>query len=69
MYSDVAISMVIEMEDCHLEAMYHALAEVLDMDDSDLSCPAQRSGCWVYLQIFFPHGTGDLQIEVPAIPG
>lgn len=68
-FSDIALSMVIEVEEARIDTLYDDLAAILPMKPFDplgsLS-PRERT---VYLNITFIQGRGDVTQEIPSIPG
>lgn len=69
LFSDISLSMVIEMEELNVDTLYDELAGRLRMDDFErLNAHTTRERT-VYLNITFAKGSGDLIIEVPSVPG
>jgi hypothetical protein len=69
LFSDVSLSMVIEVEERKVDALYEELGNYLALDDS----PAVRSNSAqeriILFHVTFTRGTGNVAREVPAVPG
>jgi hypothetical protein len=68
-FSDLSISLRIEIQACKLYKLLNELKVVLNMGDSEAEKSDSDLDCQVMLSISFAAGSGDLRIEVPAIPG
>jgi len=69
LFSDVSLTVVIEIGAFNIDKLYNELAENIGMDKFDYLHSIARKEMTVYLNITFTKGTGDLIIEVPAVPG
>ncbi|WP_242926401.1 hypothetical protein [Pontibacter vulgaris] len=69
MFSDVSLSMIIEIEERRVDALYKDLAKYMQLNDSRPLNSGSAQERTVLLHITFTKGTGDLRIEVPAVPG
>lgn len=71
LFSDLAISLVIEIDQDKVNALYHALTEKFRMNEfTDIS--EQKTGIisqQIFFNISFTEGQGELKIEVPRVPG
>lgn len=70
-FSDLAISLVIDIETCKVNTLYHALSEKFTLDPfEDLKVKADdKRSTQIFFNISFTEGHGDLKIEVPSVPG
>jgi hypothetical protein len=68
-FSDVAISMRIEIEELNIDRLYEALTGYLNITGFDKITSASKSERVIFLHITFTKGTGDVKLEVPAVPG
>jgi hypothetical protein len=68
-FSDISMTIAIELEELRVDELYLALKSYMNLDDFDLLSSTSNSDCLIFLNITFTAGTGDLKIEVPAIPG
>jgi hypothetical protein len=68
-FSDLSMSVIIEIEERKMEALYEELAKVISLSDFDKFNPDSEKECTVLFNITFTRGTGDLQNEIPAVPG
>ena len=69
MFSDMEINLKIDIEERNIDNLYHALSAYLSLNElKDISSSA-RTGRIVLLNITFTQATGNLKIEVPAVPG
>jgi len=69
MFSDIAISFIIEMEENKVDSFYDHLKNSLTMNDFQKSNSILQNDCTVLLNVTFIKGTGDLRIETPVVPG
>ena len=68
-FSDLSLGLVIETGAPRLAALYAELQVIMDMEGIE-PVPAETIGEWVvFLNITFAHGSGQLRIEVPNVPG
>ena len=70
-FSDLAIGLVIDIEACKVNKLYHALSGkfILDpFEDFKVKADDKRS-TQIFFNISFTEGHGDLKIEVPSVPG
>ena len=67
-FSDISLSLIIEIEERKLQAMLNALKTIVSIADSLSSLSESTSECFIFLNIIFTKGTGDVEIEVPNIP-
>lgn len=69
MFSDVVVTLTIEIEARKVDALYADLKAVVELDE----CPPLQSDSemeiQIYLNMTFVKGTGNMKHEVPAVPG
>jgi hypothetical protein len=68
-FSDFSISLMIELEEKKIDNLYNALGGCLSLDDSVKLNSASDTERLILMNITFVKGTGNLRIEVPAVPG
>lgn len=68
-FSDISITIVIELEECKVDLLYQALSKYMILNDFDPINSDSADECTVFLNTSFSRGTGDLRIETPAVPG
>ena len=68
-FSDVSLSLLLEVEECKVTALYEKLHSILMLDGLVEEMTDSTRDCMVFMNITFALGTGDLQIDVPDIPG
>ena len=68
-FSDISISIRIEMEECKIDMLFEALQNYMSINDSELLNSFSKSERVVFLNITFSNGTGLLINEIPAVPG
>ncbi|MFZ4464596.1 MAG: hypothetical protein ACOYN5_12160 [Bacteroidales bacterium] len=68
-FSDISISFIIELEDRKLDSLYIALQQYLKLNDFEKINSNSNNETVIYLNTTFIHGTGNLKIEIPAVPG
>lgn len=69
LFSDLAVNLTIEIEEAKIDLLYDALKNVISMHPHYYLHSAAKRERKVYLNITFSAGTGNLRIEVPAVPG
>lgn len=69
MFSDISLSIVIEIPENQVAALYEELKTRIRLDDSPALPSDARRECTVYLNVTFTKGSGDLKQEVPNVPG
>ena len=68
-FSDISLSLVIEIEEYKLNELYKKLAEVMFIEGFDQTQSESTAECIILFNITFTKGTGELKYEVPQIPG
>ncbi len=69
LFSDISLSMIIEIEEFKIDKLYDALTGEISMQKWESLNSVSNKERNVYLNITFVKGTGNLKIEVPAVPG
>jgi hypothetical protein len=71
MYSDLQLSLYLEMKEYRLLNFYHHLNKVIRMSPFEMSNFDAHSNktCRVYLIVFFAKGVGKLKTKIPRVPG
>ncbi|MDP4269551.1 MAG: hypothetical protein Q8909_05440 [Bacteroidota bacterium] len=67
-FSDIAMSLLLEVEECRLKELQDDLNAILSWDTGETQFIESKADCIVFLNVTFAKGTGDLQIENPNIP-
>lgn len=67
-FSDISISMIIEMEEGKVGDLYADLKNLTSLHDFESPGRSPRE-CLVFLNVTFTRGSGDLRIDVPDVPG
>ncbi|RIV20017.1 hypothetical protein DYU11_24210 [Fibrisoma montanum] len=68
-FSDLATSFVIEVPADQIQALHTDLQQLIQLEDAQ---PLPSNGsyeCTVLLNLSFARGSGNLKVEVPAVPG
>jgi hypothetical protein len=68
-FSDISLSMTIEIEELKIDRLYDELNNNLKIDKFDYLNSISKKERTVYLNITFTKGTGNLIIAVPSVPG
>jgi len=68
-FSDISLSLVIEIEEYKINNLFIGLAEVMFIEGFDHTLSDSNAECIILFNITFTKGTGDLKYEVPQIPG
>lgn len=69
MFSDISISMIIEIEEFKVDALFDELTSYMKMNEFKNISTDSKKDCLLLLNVTFTKGTGDLRIEIPAVPG
>jgi hypothetical protein len=68
-FSDISLSLNIEIEELNIDELYLALKSCMELKEfGELNSSSNRERT-IFLNITFTQGTGDLKIEIPAVPG
>ena len=68
-FSDISISILIELEEQKIEGLHKALLEKISLDDCEIPLTSSNIERMLYLNITFSQATGNIRVEVPAVPG
>jgi hypothetical protein len=70
-FSDLGISLVIDVEACKVNRLYHALSEKFRLDPfEELNLfEDDKTSVQIFFNISFAEGRGNLSIELPNVPG
>ncbi|MFY0654285.1 MAG: hypothetical protein JXQ96_19770 [Cyclobacteriaceae bacterium] len=70
MFSDLALSMQVEIEESKIAGLYEELTSKLEVSqfDEELN-PLSKREWMVYLNISFGDGQGNLKVSIPEVPG
>lgn len=68
-FSDLSMTIIIELEESRVDELYLALKNGMSLNDFDFLKSTSNRECTIFLNISFTSGTGDLKIDVPAVPG
>jgi hypothetical protein len=68
-FSDLAMSLCIEIEEGHLRPLFEDLIKIIDITIPDEWPTGPETECMLLINITFTKGTGDLKVEVPMVPG
>jgi len=68
-FSDISISVKIEIEECKILELFKNLEHIIDIDKIEQQFSISNRERVIFLNITFTHATGDLRIETPAVPG
>ena len=68
-FSDISISIMIELEESRVDVLYNALKRFVNLNEYEGLHSTSNRERSIFLNITFSKGTGDLRVEVPAVPG
>lgn len=68
-FSDVSISLSIEIERHKISILYDELREYMRLEDFDKIHSDSKMECTILLNVTFTKSTGDMIMEAPAVPG
>ena len=69
LFSDVSLSMTIEIEEFKIDKLYDELTKILRVQRLKSLNSISKKERTIYLNITFSKGTGDLRIKVTSVPG
>ena len=69
MFSDISTSFTIEVASKKADALNKALNDYIHLADQGMVAPPNAEEITIMLNVTFTKGTGNLKIEVPAVPG
>jgi hypothetical protein len=69
LFSDVSLSMIIEIEERKVNALYDELGNYLTLNDFPAVHSNSAKERIILFNITFTRGTGNVEREVPAVPG
>ena len=69
MFSDISLSLIIEMEKSKVDLLFGDLKAYMEMKDFENLNSDSKKECSVLLNVTFSKGTGNMIIETPAVPG
>lgn len=68
-FSDISLSIKIELEESNIDKLYHDLKKYMILDDFDSLNSTSVRELSVFLNITFTKGNGDLRNEILSVPG
>jgi len=68
-FSDLSISMVVELDEMKINPLYLALKKYISLKDFEPVEPTLSGEHVILLNVTFSKGTGNLRIVPPAVPG
>lgn len=68
-FSDISLSLLLEVEKRRLNDLQTSLRNIMSLEGTDTIFTNSKKDCIVFLNITFTQGKGDLEIEIPEIPG
>ena len=68
-FSDISISVKIEIEECKIFELFKKLECIIDLDKSEEPFSDSNRERVIYLNVTFTKATGNLTIETPAVTG
>jgi hypothetical protein len=69
MFSDLSLSLIIEIEARQIAPLYAELGAYIDLSDTEVVKTDATVERMILLSVNFTRGKGNLKIEVPAVPG
>ena len=70
LFSDLALSSCIEVEERRISALHHAFAQLLNIPKFTAELNSESSTEWfICIHISFARGTGNLRQSIPKVPG
>lgn len=69
LFSDISISLIIEIQECKIPGLYNDLTQSIQVSRPDENYSDTTLDATILLNITFTKGTGNMVVEVPAVPG
>ncbi len=69
LFSDISIAITIELQELNIDKLYNALKKYISLNDAESVNSVSSAERVIYLNITFMKGTGNLKIDIPAVPG
>ena len=71
MFSDVAISFCVEIEESHIDNFHKELSSISNISEigTDSLSPQSSKEWLIFINLSFSKGKGDLRMVVPEVPG
>jgi hypothetical protein len=69
LFSDVSLNLKIEIDELKVDELYDQLCGIMGLDKFEYLHSTATRERTIFLNITFNKGTGDVAIEVPAVPG
>jgi hypothetical protein len=66
-YSDLSMGITVEIEECKVNKLYDHLKSIIFLKDFKNEETVSTRDCHVLINVTFTQGSGDLEIEVPAL--
>ena len=70
-FSDIALSLTLEIEERNIEKLHNAISSemnISELEENKFDHDSEKEW-WVFVNITFSKGTGDLEISIPEVPG
>ena len=70
-FSDIAISLMIEIEEYNILQLYEEIEEILTFSETkpkNINTNSTKTW-WILMNLSFIQGTGDIKIDIPNVPG
>ena len=70
-FSDLALTLTIEIEERRIKGLHSAISQVANISELENIAfnPESVKDWWIFLNISFAEGTGELKVIIPEIPG
>ena len=68
-FSDLSVSLVIEIGETGIQPLFENLIKIMDISKHDETIPETASEYVILFNVTFTRGSGNLRVEVPAVPG
>ncbi|MEM9982064.1 MAG: hypothetical protein AAF734_06180 [Bacteroidota bacterium] len=70
-FSDIAMNLTVEIEERNIKTLHYLLSQEMSISKFDVNTfdQASKKEWWIFLNINFGQGKGDLKINIPNVPG
>jgi hypothetical protein len=68
-FSDISLSLTLEVKELNIDKLFMDLKSYMSLNNFEKINSFSNKDVLIFLNITFIMGTGDLRIEIPAVPG
>ena len=69
LFTDISLGLVVEINENKISGLYKELKRIVSLKEKPGAWEQSGKNCVLLLNVTFTKGTGELEIEVPDVPG